>query len=181
MSISQGNPDLESEKSHTFDLAYSSFGAKFNINLSLRHSFNNNGIERVSRLITDADGEIFDGNPEHLAPEGALYSTYANIGKSRNTGLSLYLNWNASSNTRIYVNGRGNYSDMKSEAQGLHNYGWNGSFHAGIQHTLPLKIRLSVNGGASTPYISLQGERSGYQYCGVSLEPLVPERQNGCL
>ena len=58
---------------------------------------------------------------------------------------------------------------MKSEAQGLHNYGWNGSFHAGIQHTLPLKIRLSVNGGASTPYISLQGERSGYQYCGVSL------------
>ena len=59
MFINQGNPNLKSEKSHSFDLSYSSFTAKFNINLSLRHSFNNNGIERVSRLITDKDGEIF--------------------------------------------------------------------------------------------------------------------------
>lgn len=169
MFISQGNPDLKSEKSHAFDVAYSNFTAKFNMNLALRHSFNNNGIERVSRLITDPNGEIFDGDPEHLAPEGALYSTYANIGKNRDTGLSLYLNWNASSKTRIYVNGRGSYRDMKSEAEGLHNYGWSGSFHGGIQHTLPLKIRLSLNGGGSTPYINLQGKGSGYQYYSLGL------------
>ena len=125
MSISQGNPDLKSEKSHAFDIAYSNFSAKFNINVSLRHSFGNNGIERVSRLINNEDGEIFDNNPEHRAPDGAMYSTYDNIGKNRDTGLSLYLNWNASSKTRIYVNGRGSYRDLKSEAQGLHNYGWN--------------------------------------------------------
>ena len=53
MFINQGNPNLKSEKSHSFDLSYSSFTSKFNINLSLRHSFNNNGIERISRLITD--------------------------------------------------------------------------------------------------------------------------------
>ena len=169
MFISQGNPDLKSEKSHAFDIAYSNFSAKFNINVSLRHSFNNNGIENVSRLITAVDGEIFDGNPEHLAPDGALYSTYANIGKSRDTGMSLYLNWNASSKTRIYMNVRGSYKDLKSEAQKLHNYGWNGSFYGGIQHTLPLKIRLSLNGGGSTPYISLQGKGSGYQYYGIGV------------
>ena len=67
------------------------------------------------------------------------------------------------------MNGRGSYTDMKSEAQGLHNYGWNGSFYGGIQHTLPLKLRLSLNGGGSTPYISLQGKGSGYQYYGLSL------------
>ena len=61
---------------------------------SLRHSFNNNGIERVSHLVTDPNGEIFDG--DHKAPQGALYSTYDNIGKSRETGLSFYVNWNAS-------------------------------------------------------------------------------------
>ena len=169
MFISQGNPDLKSEKSHAFDIAYSNFSAKFNINVSLRHSFNNNGIERVSRLITDENGEIFDGDPGHLAPEGALYSTYDNIGKNRDTGLALYLNWNASPNTRIYVNGRGSYRDLKSEAQGLHNYGWNASCHGGIQHTLPLKIRLSLNGGGSTPYISLQGKGSGYQYYSIGV------------
>lgn len=169
MSISQGNPDLKSEKSHAFDIAYSNFSAKFNINVSLRHSFGNNGIEMVSRLITNENGEIFDDNPEHMAPNGAMYSTYDNIGKNRDTGLSLYLNWNASPKTRIYVNGRGSYRDLKSEAQGLHNYGWNVSCHGGIQHTLPLKIRLSLNGGGSTPYISLQGKGSGYQYYSIGL------------
>lgn len=169
MSISQGNPDLKSEKNHAFDIAYSNFSAKFNINVSLRHSFGNNGIERVSRLITNENGEIFDDNPEHMAPNGAMYSTYDNIGKNRDTGLSLYLNWNASPKTRIYMNGRGSYRDLKSEAQGLHNYGWNVSCHGGIQHTLPLKIRLSLNGGGSTPYISLQGKGSGYQYYSIGL------------
>lgn len=169
MFISQGNPDLKSEKSHAFDLAYSSFTAKFNINVSLRHSFNNSGIERVSRLITTPGGEEFGDDPVHVAPEGALYSTYDNIGKSKNTGLSLYMNWNATSNTRIYLNGRGNYSDLKSEARDLHNYGWSASCHAGIQHTFPLKIRASLNGGGSTPYISLQGKGSGYYFYSMGL------------
>lgn len=167
MFISQGNPNLKSEKSHAFDLAYSSFSAKFNVNLSLRHSFNNNGIERVSHLVTQEGGEIFEGG--YKAPQGALYSTYDNIGKSRNTGLSFYLNWNASPKTRIYVNGRGSYSDLRSPAQNLHNYGWNGSAYGGIQHTLPWKIRLSLNGGGSTPYINLQGKGSGYNYYGLGV------------
>lgn len=167
MFISQGNSNLKSEKSHSFDLSYSSFSAKFNINLSLRHSFNNNGIERVSRIINNENGEDFgDG---HKAPYGAMYSTYDNIGKSRNTGLSFYVNWNASPKTRIYVNGRGSYNDLRSPAQNLHNHGWNGSAYGGIQQTLPWKIRLSLNGGGSTPYISLQGKGSGYNYYGLGL------------
>lgn len=167
MFINQGNPNLKSEKSHSFDLSYSSFSAKFNINLSLRHSFNNNGIERVSRLITAENGEDFEGG--HHAPKDALYSTYDNIGKSRETGLSFYLNWNASPKTRIYINGRGNYRDLKSPAEGLHNYGWNASAYGGVQQTLPAKIRLSLNGGGSTPRISLQGRSSGYNYYSLGL------------
>lgn len=165
MFISQGNSELESEKSHAFNLSYSSFSSKFNINVALRHSFNNNGIERVSRLI-GPEGESFG---DHFAPEGALYSTYANIGKSRNTNMSLYFNWNASPKTRIYINGRGNYSDIKSPAQELHNYGWQGSIYGGIQHTFPWKLRASLNGGGSTPYISLQGKGSGYSYYSLNV------------
>src|SRR3712207_278427 len=169
MFISQGNSDLKSEKSHFFQFSYSSFGPKLNINLSLNHSFNNNGIQNVTRLITAPEGEIFDNDPTHLAPRGALYSTYANIGKSRNTGLSLYFNWNLSPKTRFYLNGYGSYNDMRSPAQGLHNYGWTGSFHSGIQHTFPLKLRASLNAGGSTPYINLQGRGSGYNYYSLSL------------
>ena len=43
--------------------------------------FNNNSIENISRLITAPEGEMFDNDPTHIAPEGALYSTYANIRK----------------------------------------------------------------------------------------------------
>lgn len=178
MFITQGNPDLESEKSHSFDLAYSSFTSKFNINVALRHTFDNNGIEQFSRLITNPDGEEFDRNAEHIAPQGALYTTYDNMGKSKNTGLSMYLNWNASSKTRIYMNGRGSYSDMRSDAQELHNFGWTASVHGGIQHTFPLKIRLSLNGGGSTPRINLQGKGSSYSYYsfGLSRSFLKEER-----
>lgn len=56
MFITQGNSNLKSEKSHAFDLSYSNFSAKFNINVSLRHSFNNNSIENISRLITAPEG-----------------------------------------------------------------------------------------------------------------------------
>ena len=83
--------------------------------------------------------------------------------------MNFYLNWNASPKTRIYVNGRGNYSDLRSPAQELHNYGWNASAYGGIQQTLPGKVRLSLNGGGSTPRISLQGKGSGYSYYSLGL------------
>lgn len=60
MFISQGNSNLESEKSHSFNLSYSMFSMKFNVNISLRHSFGNNGIERVSRLIGKGGEEFLE-------------------------------------------------------------------------------------------------------------------------
>ena len=83
--------------------------------------------------------------------------------------MSFYLNWNASPKTRIYINGRGGYSDIKSPSQGLHNYGWQGSMYGGIQHTFPWNLRASLNAGGSTPYISLQGKGSGYSYYSLSV------------
>ena len=40
---------LDSEKSHAFNLSYSNFTQKFNINLSARYSFTNNSIENVTK------------------------------------------------------------------------------------------------------------------------------------
>ncbi|WP_291529777.1 outer membrane beta-barrel family protein [Bacteroides sp. UBA939] len=167
MFIRQGNSELKSEKSHAFNLNYSSFTSKLSINVSLRHSFNNNGLENVSRLIGEGGEEFDDG--AHTAPEGALYSTYENIGKNRRTDMSLYLDWRILPQTRLFMNGRGGYSDIKSPAQNLHNYGWQGSMFGGIQHTFPWKLRASLNAGGSTPYISLQGKGSGYSFYSLSV------------
>ncbi|MEG0647928.1 MAG: outer membrane beta-barrel family protein, partial [Bacteroides sp.] len=156
--IRQGNPNLESEKSHAFNISYSNFTQKFNLNLSLRYSFNNSSIENVTSLVNDKDIEGLK-NP---TGKEVLYSTYYNIGKSSYAGLSAYVNWNATPKTRVYMNLNGDYAHLKSPAQNLESRGWNFFAYGGVQQTLPLDIRVSLNLMGQTPYISLQGKGSSY-------------------
>lgn len=162
--ITQGNPNLDSEKSHAFNLSYSNFTQKFNINLSLRYSFTNNSIERISEMVPDTD---IEGLKETTGKE-VLYSTYQNIGKTKYAGLSGYINWNATSNTRIYANVYGSYSYMEG-ANGLKNDGWNLFAYGGAQQTLPHDWRISLNVFGQTPWVMLQGKGSSYFDYGLSV------------
>jgi outer membrane receptor protein involved in Fe transport len=153
-SISYGNPDLETEKSHSLGLNFSSFSAKFNVNASLNYSFVDNGIERYS----------FMNN-------GVMESTYGNIGHTKRTSLSLWMNWNPGTKTRLSINASGTYADFKSNEPFLQqrNSGFYGNLFLNAQQTLPWDLRFSLYGGGSSPYISLQGEGSSYFYYGFSL------------
>ena len=153
-SISYGNPDLETEKSHSLGLAFSSFSAKFNVNANFGYSFVNNGIQNYS----------FMNN-------GVMESTYGNIGHTQRTSLSLWMNWNPGNKTRLSVNASGSYVDFKSDEAFLRqsNSGFNGNLFLNAQQTLPWDLRFSLYGGGSTPYISLQGKGSSYSYYGFSL------------
>lgn len=147
-----GNPDLDTEKSHSFNLNYSYSTQNLYLNLSTYYSFVNNSIEEYSFLQNDT-----------------LHSTYDNIGKRVNTGLSFYLNWNLTKTTRFYANSSLTYSDYRSETMDLRNHGFRFNGSGGVQQTLPYEIRLSVNGGGSTRGVSLQGRGNGYYYYGASL------------
>ena len=162
--ISQGNSELDSEKSHAFNLSYSNFTRKFNINLSMRYSFTNNSIERVTTLMQDTD------IPGLKNPTGkeVLYSTYQNIGKTKTANLSGYVNWNATSSTRIYMNLYGSYSYMEG-ANGLKNDGWSLFAYGGAQQTLPHDWRISLNVFGQTPWIMLQGKGSSFFDYGLSI------------
>ena len=162
--ISQGNSHLDSEKSISFNLSYSNFTQKFNINLSARYSFTNNSIEQVTEQVKDTEIEGLQ-NP---TGKEVLYSTYQNIGKSRNASLSGYVNWNATSNTRIYANLYGNYTYMEG-ANGLKNDGWNLFAYGGAQQSLPHDWRISLNIYGQTPWIMLQGEGSSFFDYGLSV------------
>ena len=173
-SINQGNSYLDSEKSHSFSLSYSNFTPKFNINLALRYGFTRNSIEQVTRLI--ADTEL----PGIKNPTGkdVLYSTYENIGHIEGTSLTAYVNWNATRNTRIYMNGRLSYSDMDNGGT-LRNHGWDLFVYGGAQQTLPKDWRLSFNIFALTPRVSLQGKGSGYSSYSLSVQKsLLKKRLN---
>lgn len=155
--ISRGNPDLDSEKSHSFNLSFSNFTSKLNINLSLRYQFTNNSIESISYLINDTQIEGLQ-NP---TGKDVLYNTYANIGKVRSASLSGYINWNATPNTRIYSNLYGSWSYMANGAD-MKNKGWSLFAYGGAQQSLPKDWRISFNVFGQTPWITLQGRGNSY-------------------
>lgn len=165
--ISKGNPNLESEKNHSFDLGYSNVSQKVTFNVSLRYSFNNMGVENVTRLFRP--GETIPELGDREVTQDVLFSTYENMGKSKSAGLSAYVNWNASPKTRVYMNLNGGYREFNSPSQNLRNSGWSGFAYGGVQHTFPLDLRVSLNLMGATPDVRLQGKGSSYYDYGLSV------------
>ena len=156
-SISQGNPNLVSEKSHSFSLGYNSFTSKLSLNLNLAYSFTNNSIQNVTTLVNDNDIVGLQ------SPTGksVLYTTYRNIGKTRSASMSAYANYTPFTSTRIYVNAFGSWQYL-SDGNGLSNRGWTMFASGGAQQTLPKDWRISLNCWGQTPWLSLQGKGSGF-------------------
>ena len=165
-SMSSGNPELDSEKSHNIDLSYSNFTPKFNINIAARYSFTNNSIQSVTDLRPDAD--VPGLNPESMTGKDVLYTTYQNIGKTKNASLSAYVNWNATKDLRIYINLFGQYTDLKGSAD-LHNSGWSLFGFGGIQQSFSKDWRVSFNVFGQTPWVMLQGKGSSFFSYSVSI------------
>lgn len=162
--ISRGNPNLESEKSHSFSMSYNNFTTNFSVNVSMRYSFTNNSIEYLTSLINDTQINGLQ-NP---TGKDVLYSTYRNIGKTRSASISAYANWNATSNTRIYTNMFGSWSYM-ADGTGQKNKGWSLFAYGGIQQTLPKDWNISLNLYGQTPWIMLQGRGSSFFSYGLSV------------
>ena len=163
--ISQGNPNLSSEKSHTISLNFSKFTPKFNISLSPQYTFTNNSIENVVKMMRDTD------IPGLKHPTGidVLYTSYANIGRSQSFHFNSYINWNASKNTRVYMNSRVSYTDM-DDGGTMSNCGWTLFAYGGAQQTLPKDWNISCNLYAYTPSIMLQGRGSSYSNYTISIQ-----------
>lgn len=151
-SISYGNTNLDAEEVHNISLVYNLFNPKWVVNLTLRQSICDNGIEQYS---------FYEGN--------VLNSTYGNITRNKQTGLNAFVNWNATGKTRFTLNGSIAYIDVRSEQLDLCNHGWQGNIMFGYQQTLPWDIRMSANIMASTKSYNLQGWNSGFQAGMLSL------------
>lgn len=151
-SISYGNTNLDAEEVHNISLVYNLFNPKWVVNLTLRQSICDNGIEQYS---------FYEGN--------VLNSTYGNITRNKQTGLNAFVNWNATGKTRFTLNGSVAYADVRSEQLDLKNHGWQGNIMFGYQQTLPWDIRMSANIMASTKSYNLQGWNSGFQAGMLSL------------
>ena len=130
----------------------------------LNPTFTNNSIENVVKMMRDTD------IPGLKNPTGmdVLYTSYENIGRSQSFNLNAYVNWNASKNTRVYVNSRLRYTDM-NDGGTLSNSGWAAFAYGGAQQTLPKDWNISLNFYAYTPSIMLQGRGSSYSNYTLSI------------
>ncbi len=143
--LSYGNTSLEAERSHNVSLVYNYYSPVVMVSATLRHSYTGNGISAYS---------FYDG-------DNLLNTTYGNIVSSRNTGLNGYVMLTPGQKTRIMLNGGVSYADLRSEALGQQNAGWNYNLMLGAQQTLPWDLRLSANFIMAGRSVNLQGWSSG--------------------
>ena len=153
IALTYGNPDLDVEKAHNMSLVYNMFTSKLMLNLNLHHNFTDNGISQYS---------FYDDN-------NILNTTYGNVVKSHQTGMNAYVNYLLTKNTRLFMNGAVNYTDLKSDALGQSNSGWTANIMAGVQQTLPWDLKLSAFAIASTKSYTLQGWSGGFNLLTASL------------
>ncbi|MDP4273271.1 MAG: TonB-dependent receptor [Bacteroidota bacterium] len=162
MNISYGNPSLVAEVSHSFELGYSIFTPKFNFSVSSSAFFVNNSIENISKVQSN----------------GAVVTTYENIGKDQNYGLNIYGSYRAGVKFNIYFNGGANYSKLEANnGYSINNEGFNYMGSLGGQVTLWKNGTLNANGGIYSPNIMLQGKSTSFFYTGIGLSQYLLKRK----
>ena len=150
--ISYGNPNLESETAHNFQLNYSLFSQKFSVNFSATYSTSYNGLTFYSFI-----------------KDGVEHSTSGNFLHSKQWSFDTYLNVNPWKSTAFTLNGNLKYSDLKSYRTNDHNYGFSGNIFAMFRQDLPWKLKFALGAGATWGDISLQGQGSEFKYYFLNL------------
>lgn len=151
-SVSYGNPDLGSTKSHNLNLTFSTFSSKFTLNASLTYAFSNN--------------ELTDYT---FVDQGVVNTTYGDFLHSKSTVLSTFINWTIFEGTVLNLNLYGNYSDYKSKPTNEHNSGFSVFASGGLRQNLWWKLKLGLWAGGSTRGVNLQGKGSSFFFYNLRL------------
>ncbi len=151
--ISYGNPRLDAEQQHNFNINYGSFSQKLNFNATLSYSFAKNAVTSYSFI-----------------RDGVTHTTYDNIGRNQSIGTNLYVSWTPTQMIRTYLNGGINYTDIQStENATLRNSGFAGRAFGGVTFTFPGDLRVGANGGAFMSRVQLQTKQSPFYFYSLSV------------
>jgi outer membrane receptor protein involved in Fe transport len=162
MNIRYGNPRLEAEIAHSFELGYTYFTPKFNISVTSSASFVNNSIESISSV----------------KPNGASETTYKNIGKDQRYGVNIYANYRPSGKLNAYFNGGISYSKLEANtAYAITNEGFSGRGSFGGRWTAWKDGSVNVNAGLFSADIMLQGKSSTFFYTSIGVSQYLLKRK----
>ena len=110
MQVTYGNPNLDSEISHTFSLGYT--------------LFNCHGHEPGRRTETAACRTTVSSMTIFMDENGIANVTYDNIGRARECKLNVFFSGNVLPTLNLYTNLSGGYGDYSSKQAGYSNKGW---------------------------------------------------------
>lgn len=153
LNINFGNPNLDAEVSHTFDLSFGKFSGKYNFNLSTNAALTNNSIESLSTI----------------SPTGVRTTTYNNIGKNQRFGAYLYGSYRPGTKFNLSINAGTDYTILESnDGRNLRNEGFNYSGSLNIRYTAWKNGTISGYGGIYSPRIMLQGQSSNFWFTNIN-------------
>ena len=127
--IKMGNPSLTSARRNMMGLTFTHIGRKVSLNLSPYYNFMNDNITSVMYLANDKKVSTFD-----------------NVLRWRNIGMSGYLKvclWKGGS---VSLNGNVAYNSHKDPGNDISNASWSGRLSLYADQDLPWKLRLSIGG-----------------------------------
>ncbi len=165
-SVSYGNPDLKSEKTHNLSLSYSNYAHPLTGSIKATYYFSRNSVS-----------DIIFTSPEM---PGVVQSTYANIGTFNAADIELNLNWDINSSLSLGLWTDVNYINMHADSELLHaaKANWRTTINANANYTLPCKVRLSAYGGYGSPWADIQSKGASWYYysLGISRSFLKEDR-----
>jgi len=163
--VSFGNPELEPELSHSYELGYSNYFKTSSVNVSLYLRQTNNSIEPIRGVVTEEEAAL--PNAAIWQNPGVAYTTYQNIGKNATYGLSFSGNtkpvpkWNVGGSFNL------NYITLRSTTQNNSAMQYSVSINSGYDFGKDLAVQFF--GNYSSPRPSIQGKFSGYYYSSFSV------------
>jgi outer membrane receptor protein involved in Fe transport len=146
LNLFYGNPTLDPELTHSFELTYSTFAKSNSGNVSLYWRQTDNAIESVRTV-------------DSL---GVSRTTFRNIASNRMVGVSLFgslqptTKWRVSGNVNVY------YSELTSPALNAANANWMYHLNLNSSYTFPKGFSAQFFGFFNSPRVQLQGRFGGF-------------------
>jgi len=146
LNLFYGNPTLDPELTHSFELTYSTFAKSNSLNASVYWRQTDNAIESVRTVDT----------------LGVSRTTFLNIAGNRTAGVSLFgsaqptAKWRVSGTVNLY------YSELTSPALNATNASWMYLLNLNASYTFPEGFSAQVSGFFNSPRVQLQGRFAGF-------------------
>ncbi len=163
--VSYGNPELEPELAHSYEVGYSNYFKTTSINVSMYLRQTNNSIESIRGIVTQQ--EAASPNAALWQKENVSYTTYQNIGKNATYGISL--NGSTKPVPKWNIGGSMNLNYIKLTSPLQSNSAMQYSLNLNSGYDFGKDLAVQAFGSYNSPRPTIQGTFSGYYYSSVSI------------